>query len=151
MCFVFIWEQTATCATYIINWLVFITENKSVYCAVRTGSSNKAVCASSLIFCKRHPDEGIIEPKHVAVWILYKAVFHDYSLTFYFKENQFVCGHKILIDPLFVKELSLNAWISVRRTVWVTTHCRFNARYIYEIKNGKVKGNFHSTKSRSTR
>ena len=37
MCFVFIWEQTATCATYSINWLVFITEMKSVYCAVRTG------------------------------------------------------------------------------------------------------------------
>jgi hypothetical protein len=48
MCFVFIWEQTATCATYSINWLVFITEMKSVYCAVRTGSLNKAVCASSL-------------------------------------------------------------------------------------------------------
>ena len=48
MCFVFIWEQTATCATYSINWLVFITEMKRVYCAVRTGSLNKAVCASSL-------------------------------------------------------------------------------------------------------
>jgi len=35
--FVFTWEQTATCATYNINWLVFITEMKSVYCAVRTG------------------------------------------------------------------------------------------------------------------
>ena len=45
LCFVFIW---ATCATYSINWLVFITEMKSVYCAVRTGSSNKAVCASYL-------------------------------------------------------------------------------------------------------
>ena len=38
MCFVFIWEQTATCATYSINWLVFITKMKSVYCAVRTES-----------------------------------------------------------------------------------------------------------------
>ena len=44
MCFVFTWEQTATCATYSVNWLVFITEMKSVYCAVRTGSLNKAVC-----------------------------------------------------------------------------------------------------------
>ena len=44
----FIWEQTATCATYSLNWLVFITELKSVYSAVRTGSLNKAVCASSL-------------------------------------------------------------------------------------------------------
>ena len=48
MCFVFIWEQTASCATYSINWLVFITEMKSVYCAVRTEFLNKAVCASSL-------------------------------------------------------------------------------------------------------
>jgi len=48
MCFVFIWEQTATCATYSINWLVFITEMKRVYSAVWTGSLNKAVCASSL-------------------------------------------------------------------------------------------------------
>ena len=46
--FVCIWEQTVTCATYSINWLVFITEMKSVYSAVRTGSLNKAVCASSL-------------------------------------------------------------------------------------------------------
>jgi hypothetical protein len=38
LCFVFIWEQTATCATFSINWLVFITEMKSVYSAVRTGS-----------------------------------------------------------------------------------------------------------------
>ena len=48
LCFVFIWEQTATCATYSINWSVFITEMKSVYCAVRTGSLNKAVSASYL-------------------------------------------------------------------------------------------------------
>jgi len=48
MCFVFIWEQTATCATYSINWLVFITQMKSVYSAVRTGSLNKAVRASSV-------------------------------------------------------------------------------------------------------
>ena len=47
-CFVFIWEQTATCATYSIKWLVFIAEMKSVYCAVRTESLNKAVCASYL-------------------------------------------------------------------------------------------------------
>ena len=34
--------KTATCATYSINWLVFITEMKSVYSSVRTGSLNKA-------------------------------------------------------------------------------------------------------------
>jgi len=41
MCFVFIWEETATCATYSINWWVFITELESVYCAVRFGALNK--------------------------------------------------------------------------------------------------------------
>jgi len=46
-CFVFISEQPTTFATYTINWLVFITEMQSVYSAVRTGSLNKAVCASS--------------------------------------------------------------------------------------------------------
>ena len=48
MCFVYIWEQTAICATYSINWLVFIIEMKSFYSAVRTGSLNKVVCVSSL-------------------------------------------------------------------------------------------------------
>jgi hypothetical protein len=48
VCFVFIWEQTATFAVYNANWLVFITEIESVYSAVRTGSLNKAVCASSI-------------------------------------------------------------------------------------------------------
>jgi hypothetical protein len=48
MCFVWIWEQTAIISLYNINWLVFITKMKSVYCAVRTASLNKAVCASSL-------------------------------------------------------------------------------------------------------
>jgi hypothetical protein len=45
MCFVFVWEQTATCATYSVNGLVFITEMESVYSAVRTGPLNEAVCA----------------------------------------------------------------------------------------------------------
>jgi hypothetical protein len=31
MCFVFISEQTATCAPYDINWSVFITEMKSYH------------------------------------------------------------------------------------------------------------------------
>jgi len=41
-------KKTANCATYSINWLVFITQMKSVYSAVRTGSLNKAVWATSL-------------------------------------------------------------------------------------------------------
>jgi len=33
--FVWIWEQTAIISLYSINWLVFVTERKCVYCAVR--------------------------------------------------------------------------------------------------------------------
>ena len=41
-------RKNSDCATYSINWLVFITEMKSVYSAVRTGSLNTAVCAWAL-------------------------------------------------------------------------------------------------------
>ena len=41
MCFVWISEQTAIISLYNINWLVFITETESVYCAVRTGALHK--------------------------------------------------------------------------------------------------------------
>ena len=38
MYFVRLSEQTVTFALYYINWLVFITEVESVYCAVRIES-----------------------------------------------------------------------------------------------------------------
>ena len=38
LCFVWISEQTVTFALYCINWLVFITEMESVYCAVHIES-----------------------------------------------------------------------------------------------------------------
>jgi len=38
ICFVRISTQTAIIPLYNINWLVFITETESVYCAVRTES-----------------------------------------------------------------------------------------------------------------
>jgi hypothetical protein len=47
MCFVFVRELATISAPYSINYSAFITELKSVYSAVRTGTLNKAVCASS--------------------------------------------------------------------------------------------------------
>ena len=41
-------EQTATFALYIINWLAFINVLEMVYCAVRADSLYKADCVSSL-------------------------------------------------------------------------------------------------------
>jgi hypothetical protein len=40
-CFVWISEQTATFALYVINWMVFIAVVESVYSAVRTESLYK--------------------------------------------------------------------------------------------------------------
>jgi hypothetical protein len=40
-------EEVCACATYSINWLVFITKMKSVYYAVWTEPLNEAVCALS--------------------------------------------------------------------------------------------------------
>jgi len=48
MCFVFISVQTVTSTSCYMNWLVLITEMKSVYCAVLKGSLNKTVCSLSL-------------------------------------------------------------------------------------------------------
>ena len=48
MCFAWILEQTAIISLYHIHSSVFVTEAESVYCAVRNGSLDKAVCASSV-------------------------------------------------------------------------------------------------------
>jgi hypothetical protein len=46
LCVLYLSENKfATCVTYSINSLVFITEVRSVYSAVRTEFLNKAVCA----------------------------------------------------------------------------------------------------------
>ena len=50
MCFVWLSEQTVMFPLYSIKLSVFITEAEIVYCAVRTGSLNKGVCASYLTF-----------------------------------------------------------------------------------------------------
>jgi hypothetical protein len=50
LCVLYLPEKN--CATYSINWLVFITEMKSVYSAVRIGSLNSLpfVCKGLAIF-----------------------------------------------------------------------------------------------------
>ena len=80
MCFVFIWEQTATCATYSINWLVFITEMKSVYCAVRTVSLIKAVCASSFLFIRGIWREGTAGRLTTGCWGVWLRVWPPLAL-----------------------------------------------------------------------
>ena len=56
MCFVWIWKQTAIISLCGIDWLVFITETESVYCAVRLESL------------------AIIQDKHVLLYIVVLTV-----------------------------------------------------------------------------
>ena len=110
MCFVFIWVQTATCATYSINWLVFMTEMKSVYSAVRSGSLNRAVYASSLngylrtnsdLCHLQHKLIGFYNPDEKCLqrgtdWV-YRAVCSS-SLNGYLRTNSDLCHlqHKLI-------------------------------------------------------
>ena len=78
-----------TSAPYNINWLVFITEMKSVYSAVRTGSLNKAVCASSLNVLNysfsgtdiSHPSKVFFNQRHLIVFCFRIYVFIRRTLS----------------------------------------------------------------------
>jgi hypothetical protein len=56
----------------MINWLAFIAEMKSVYSAVRTGSLNKAACASSVKGSRKNVNHGsnILEMGKVLIKVL---------------------------------------------------------------------------------
>jgi hypothetical protein len=69
----------------LINSLVFITEMKSVYCAVRTGSLNTAACAS---FSKVNisPDSYILQPETAGclcllLWMYRYRICLPYSIS----------------------------------------------------------------------
>ena len=70
------WEQTATCATYSTNWLVFITELKIVYCAVRTGSLNQTDTISYLgdLYCLFSCDTDVVRVRRVDFHVIVVTV-----------------------------------------------------------------------------
>jgi len=127
LCFVFIWEQTAACATYSIKWLVFITEMKRVYCAVRTGYLNKAVCASSLNCywkdrnTKKDDDfEKYTKYKpHVISKMQYS--WQNYSTQPRFPILAFLI--KFRRKLLWCNE-TLKCWVVKQRKVWESLHYR---------------------------
>ena len=143
MCFVFIWEQTATCATYSMNWLVFITEMKSVYSAVRTGSLNKAVCPSffrtnsdlchlqhNLIgFCNR--DEKCL--KRGTDWI-----FKQSSLRFVFKGLILMNLNRPPLCITYITPLFVNYLADVKLCMNMPEGCLGIDRSTQYTRKGKV-------------
>ena len=91
---VFIWEQTETCATYNINWLVFITDLKSVYCAVRTGSLNKVVCASS-VKGQRRSVQYMVKQKNGNFWKTQQKLKKSKKKNYWQKLNHYNLHFKL--------------------------------------------------------
>ena len=131
MCFVFIWEQTATCATWTIKWLVFVTEMKSVYSAVRTGSLNEEVCASSLLNYLLIPLCRVLLEKLTGLQLVKKfPAFH---------------GTRRLITALTsARQLSLS-WASPIQSIYPQpTSWRFIIILSTHLRLGLPSGLFHS-------
>jgi len=133
MCFVFIWEQSAICATYSINWLAFVTEMESVYCAVRTGSLNKAVCASS---CSAHTvfmcfvfiwEQSAICATYSINWLVFKTEMESvYCAVWTGSLNKAVCAsscsaHTVFMCFVFIWEQTATcATYSINLLVFIT-------------------------------
>jgi len=122
MCFVFIWEQTATCATYSINWLVFITEMKSVYSAVRTGSLNKVACASSL-----KGQYGLNFSSLLVTWCTTSLTFNNYTF----------CPHCIYVFCIYLKQTATCATYIINWLVFITEkksfYCAVRTGYLNKV------------------
>jgi hypothetical protein len=71
-----------TCTTYSINLSVFITEMKSVYSAVRTGSLNKAVW--------RFVFRGLNNIEKLCVHTVVKSLTVQWSITVCFWDNLYI-------------------------------------------------------------
>ena len=134
MCFVFNWEQTATCATYSLTWLVFITEMKSVYSAVRTGSLNKAVCASSLEGWRYgyhqtnllHVNNGVaFRTKYVAFITVRQSVIKSNLKP----SDPFAISNLCKCPSIYLTPVSRNLWKPTGHVM----HQQFNIQQLYVL------------------
>ena len=66
-------EQTVIISIYIINWLVFITEAESVYCAVRTGSLYVILRPGHSVFMRFVwvSEQAAIISLHIINWLVF--------------------------------------------------------------------------------
>ena len=100
MCFVFIWEQTATCVTYSINWLVFISQMKIVYSAVRTGPLNKSVRACLYLVKVYWKVSVFVAGPHTSTYFCKRTIHlqnaHKCYITEYLSPFIFVDRHQLI-------------------------------------------------------
>ena len=96
MCFVWISEQTAIISLYTINWLVFITETESVYCAVR---------AQSLMTTHFNPLTSVLPCQYHST----KSP-HSSSFTCYSEQKQKAAKRENLQKVMLFRIMVSNRW-----------------------------------------
>jgi len=86
---VWISEQTAIISLYNINWLVFITQTESVYCAVRFGCYINQIVSpwkgqsALLTVCERKDTKLLPHRKYEIMYFLYSTITSDNIWTHY--------------------------------------------------------------------
>ena len=110
-----------------INWLAFITEMKSVYCAVRTGSLTKAVCASYLMYISL-ANESDYSTYAVGQWIFFMVSKLRFWFTLLIKLSHFLfvfpTRHFRRSVPNKFSVSTLFYMLHVKRTIHVQTACK---------------------------
>jgi hypothetical protein len=113
MCFVWISEQTAIISPYNINWLVFVTETESVYCAVRTECLKviQAKCPCEFIVDKVTLEQGFLQvllfppvsitPSNSTILFPLSVSLHQYS-TILFPLSVSPHQYSTLLFPLSI-------------------------------------------------
>ena len=105
MCFVWIWEQTAIILLYSIDWLFFVIETESVYCAVRSTFSvfpTQWICVfTDLRASSYYLTDCFLYPKHC----VYCAVRTEYLNRIKFNLILYVVNNKLFYLFWYFSEL----------------------------------------------
>ena len=128
-----------------LNWLVFITEMKSVYSAVLTGSLNKAVCTSPFmgkidLVCK---DQFLINESPwmplryfrflylIDLILMYHVLWYVAKYFSVFEADRLVqkCGH-LLSNA---KCLGLNRWYGIEKELILIPHIKFTLSFFSQL------------------
>jgi len=127
MCFVFTWEQTVTCATYSINWLVFITEMKSVYSAVRTESLKP----TGYVMHQQFNIQQLYALPTLYLWVLYLPEKKLTCATYSINWLVFITEMKSVYSAVRTGSLNKAYWLRDAPTSLTFDNCRLCPHYIY--------------------
>ena len=146
MCFVWISEQTAIISLCNINWLVFITETRSVYCAVRSASLYiyvKKPVVTPCVYACRH--NAFITSRYIELKLnaRFMSAFLSHKRTFSCCSRHLRCRWQQ--SHLF---MMLNTRLSIRSALFPQS---FKSSYILSFEVWKEKYFFLSGTRKTSR